>query len=53
MSNKNNEKNGFFKIENYGDKLTYGVSVRPMIIDLKRIKPCQPKTYNDSRILLK
>lgn len=52
MSNKNNEKNGFFKIKNYGDKLTYEVSVRPMIIDLKRIKPCQPKTYNDSRILL-
>mgnify|MGYP002875278133 CR=1 FL=1 len=23
MSNKNNEKNGFFKIKNYGDKLTY------------------------------
>lgn len=43
------KKNGFFKIKNYGDKLTYGVSVRPMIIDLKRIKPCQPKTYNDSR----
>ena len=34
MSNKNNVKNGFFKIENYGDKLTYGISVRPMIIDL-------------------